>query len=229
MNISKITTQFFGAVGLVVLAAGCACHQPEKSARSSVPVFDNASFYKEGKFDVDKAKDAVIVLMKYHGYPVYPGMREALWVSDYGTGEFTRLGLAARMWKNNETDRYMVMDMYLLPGQMLPEHWHLAAGDNPAKREGWLIRYGSSHIGGEGEPNLSPEVVIPKCHNGGQVTVKHEVFARAGDFVPLNREGAHHWQLAGPEGAIITEVANVHSNDGVRHLDPAINQNFLGK
>jgi len=35
--------------------------------------------------------------------------------------------------------------------------------------------------------------------------------------------------FAGPEGAIITEVANVHSNDGVRHLDPVINNTFLGK
>src|ERR1019366_259855 len=32
---------------------------------------------------------------------------------------------------------------------------------------------------------------------------------------------------AGPEGAIVTEVANVHTGPGVRHLDPAINKNFL--
>ena len=51
--------------------------------------FDNASFYdKDGKFDEEKGKDAIIALMKYHGYPVYPNMRENLWVSDYGTGEF---------------------------------------------------------------------------------------------------------------------------------------------
>jgi hypothetical protein len=36
-----------------------------------------------------------------------------------------------------------------------------------------------------------------------------------------------HWQLAGPEGAIITEVANVHTNSGVRHSDPALNAFFL--
>ena len=28
-----------------------------------------------------------------------------------------------------------------------------------------------------------------------------------------------HWQFAGPEGVILTEVANVHDNDGVRHSD----------
>jgi D-lyxose ketol-isomerase len=216
------------ALAVTLLNTGCSHLDPGSKSRSAAPVFDNASFYKDGKFDVEKGKDAVIALMKYHGYPDYPGMREALWVSDYGTGEFTRLGLAARMWKNNEADRYMLMDLFLLPGQMLPEHWHLAAGDNPSKREGWLVRYGSAHIVGEGEPNLAPEVVVPKCHNGGEATVKHEVFAKAGEFVALNREGAHHWQLAGPEGAIVTEVANVHTGPGVRHLDPAINKNFLG-
>ncbi len=73
--------------------------------------------------------------MKYHGYPVYDGIREKLWVSDYGTGQFAKLA---------------------------------------------------------------------------------EVQSR-------------HWQLAGPEGAIITEVANVHCNGCVRHSDQGINDNFLGK
>jgi len=35
--------------------------------------------------------------------------------------------------------------------------------------------------------------------------------------------------IAGPEGAIITEVANVHTDNAVRHSDRAINDNFLGK
>jgi len=61
------------------------------------------------------------------------------------------------------------------------------------------------------------------------VTVEHEVVAGPGDFVPLNREEAHHWQLAGPEGAIISEVANVHTDSGVRHLDAALNKHFLGE
>jgi D-lyxose ketol-isomerase len=157
--------------------------------------------------------------MKYHGYPVFPGVKEKLWVSDYGTGQFTTLGLAACMFKNNEQDRYMLMDLYLLPGQMLPEHWHEKTDKNPVKMEGWLVRHGLSHIVGEGEPNLDPSVVIPKCHMDGSATVKHAAIAKPGDFVPLNRAGAHHWQFGGPEGAILTEVANVHDDTGVRHAD----------
>jgi hypothetical protein len=58
--------------------------------------FDNDFFYKEdGSFDPEKARDAYIAVMKYHGYPVFEGMREKIWVSDYGTGQFAKLGLGA--------------------------------------------------------------------------------------------------------------------------------------
>ncbi len=220
MNRWCVMTAVFLA-GLAVLS-GC-------QEKASVQ-FDNSTFYDaDGKFQEDKAKDAYVALMKYHGYPVYEGIREKMWVSDYGTGRFADLGLGAVLWKNNVKDRYMLMDLYLLPNQMLPEHWHVEGEGNPAKLEGWLIRYGLSHVVGESEANLGPDVKVPKCHMNGTVTVKHEVVAKPGDFVPLNRVEARHWQLAGPEGAIITEVANVHTDSAVRHSDPAINKNFLGE
>ncbi len=224
-----------GAAGIGLAAVATSTQAREKRLRrrkiyrSSVN-FNNEMFYdKDGKFKEDVAKDAYIALMRYHGYPVYKDMKEKLWLTDYGTGQFTKIGLGCRMWVNNEKDRYMLMDIYLLPGQMLPEHWHIEAEGNPAKMEGWLVRYGLSHIVGEGEPNLSKEVVIPKLHCDGTSSVMHEVAAGPGDFVPLNRVGAHHWQYGGPEGAIITEVANVHTDSGVRHADKALNDNFLGK
>ena len=192
--------------------------------------FENKQFYgSDGKFDEEKGKDGIVALCKYHGYPIFPGFRDSLWVSDYGTGEFTKLGLAAYMFMNNEEDRYMLMDLFLLPGQMLPEHWHLDGETNPAKREGWLVRWGASHIVGIGEPNLPPEVVIPKFHCGGTATTMHEVYAQPGTFVPLAKVGTRHWQYGGPQGAIITEVANVHTDSAVRHSDPALNKFFLGE
>ena len=152
---------------LLAIALLVACGaQGEKAVKINM---DNAYYYTDGKFDVEKGKDAIIALMKYHGYPVYPGIREKLFVTDYGLGHFTEVGLAAVMWNNNEKDRYMLMDIFLVPNQMLPEHWHLMAKDNPAKLEGWLVRYGLSHIVGEGKPNLT--VKVPAIHNGGKVTV----------------------------------------------------------
>jgi len=206
--------------------SGCKHHHSKDSL-----VFSNEAFYTDGKFNVEAGKDAILRLMKYYNYPVTERTREQLWVSDYGTGRFTELGLAAIMYVNNETDRYMLQDLFMLPNQMLPEHWHeKPSGELPAKMEGWLVRNGLSYIVGEGEDNISqfPAVKVPACHTGG-VTVKNVVKTLPGEFVPLGRMYAHHWQFAGPEGAIVTEVANVHSNEAVRHQVPSINNFFLGK
>ena len=202
---------------------------PTGASKPKIHFQDKDLLGPDGKFDVEKGKDAVEALCKYHGYPMFPGFRDGLWVSDYGRGEYTKVGLAAFIFINNVEDRYMLMDIFLLPGQMLPEHWHEKPDANLQKLEGWLVRYGLSHIVGEGEPNLGPGVVVPKIHMNGEVTTKHEIAAGPGDFVPLSKVATRHWQLAGPEGAIITEVANVHTNSAVRHSDQKANDNFLGK
>jgi hypothetical protein len=193
--------------------------------------FDNAAFYAaDGTFNEEAARDAVVRLMERYHYPVTGKTRDQLWVSDYGTGRFTEVGLAAIMHANDTVNRYMLQDLFLLPNQMLPEHWHEKPAGLPAKMEGWLVRAGSSYIVGEGEDNLAafPAIKIPACHAGG-VTVKHVVEALPGDFVHLSRVYSRHWQFAGPGGAIITEVANVHDGASVRHQVAAINDFFLGK
>ena len=207
---------------------GNAGQRPQRT----VPVFNNADLYgADGKFDVEKGKDAILELCRYHRYPIYPGMREKLFVFDYGLGQFTTLGLACVMVVNNVAGEssYMMLEIFLLPNQMLPEHWH-EKSEKPGcaqKNEGWLIRWGRSYVVGEGEPNLPPEVVVPKIHMNGEVTVRHCVVADPGDFVPLTRLGSRHWQLAGNEGVILTEVANAHDEKAVRHSDPIANAAFL--
>jgi len=214
-----------GSVAGMAMVGGAAANSAEQKPGLS---FKNEQFYgADGKFDVEKGKDGIEALCKYHGYPIFPGFRENLWVSDYNTGQFTKLGLAAYMFMNNTEDRYMLMDLFLLPNQMLPEHWHLDGEGNPAKREGWLVRWGMSHIVGIGEPNLCSDMVIPDCHCGGTVETKHETHATPGVFVPLAMVGTKHWQYGGPEGAIITEVANVHTDSAVRHADKKLNDYFL--
>ena len=69
-------------------------------------------------------------------------------IEPFEPGQYATLGLAAYIFVNNEEDRYMMLEIFLLPGQMLPEHWHVEDEKNPAKREGWLVRWGSSHIVG---------------------------------------------------------------------------------
>lgn len=214
--------------GAAVVGMGGQSAQAADKPKIDMP---NEWYYDaDGNFDVEKGKDAIIALCKYHGYPIFDGFRDGLWVSDYNTGKYTELGLAAYMFQNNVEGQYsyMLMDLFLMPNQMLPEHWHLSGEGNQAKNEGWLVRWGLSHIVGEGEPNLSPEIKIPSFHDGGKVTTEHEVIAKPGMFVPLSEVGTKHWQYGGPEGAILTEVANVHTDSAVRHQDKAMNDYFLG-
>ena len=85
----------------VTVAEKSTTEYSEKSKGSIT--FKNEDFYKaDGTFDVEKGKDAIVALAEYHGYNVFPEFREGLWVSDYGTGKYTELGLAAYLFKNNE-------------------------------------------------------------------------------------------------------------------------------
>lgn len=230
----------FLSTALVVLLA---CNQsPQKTNEKQEPLqeakakkvsldFKNEDFYtSDGKFNEEAAKDAVIALMNYYNYPVTDKTRGSIWVSDYGTGRYTELGLACIGYANRLDDGYMLQDLFLLPNQMLPEHWHEKINKYPAKLEGWLVRNGKSYIVGIGEDNLAdyPEIIIPQCHENGTVTVKNVIPAGVGEFVPLKEVLTHHWQFAGKEGAIISEVANGHVDKAVRHLDKKINAHFLG-
>ncbi|MDR0522148.1 MAG: hypothetical protein LBH00_09895 [Planctomycetaceae bacterium] len=198
---------------------------------SHLPQYPNNHYYKNGKFNEDAAKDAVLELCAFHGYPVFPKFREQLWVSDYGLGKFTEVGLAAIMFANklDGDGNYMLQELFMLPNQMLPEHWHVkpdnAAKGGPQKDEGWFVRWGRSYVIGEGEANLPAEVKVPASH--GEVTVKHCTVADPGTFVPLSSRGSHHWQIAGKEGVILTEVANYHDNASVRHQNKTANDHFL--
>lgn len=188
--------------------------------------FTNEQFYDtEGNFLEEKAKDALIEMLEYHNYPIFDGLREKIWLTDYNKGDYANLGLASVMFVNNEKDQYMLMDIFLLPGQMLGEHMHYEAEGNPAKMEGWLVRHGKSYIAGMGENNRDqfPQVVVPKTHWDGKVTANRIFEANEGDFDSLAIVESAHWQMAGPEGAVITEVGNVHTNAGVRRSDPDMN------
>jgi len=225
------------AVTTLALADTASAQQPLRERRQTaqgrrLPTFDNASFYENGKFSEEKAKDAIIALCRFHRYPIFPDFREKLWVFDYGTGQFAKLGLACYTFVNHVAgpSSYMLSHLFLLPNQMLPEHWHEIPENKECaqKDEGWMIQWGRSYVIGEGDADLPPEVVVPKCHCDGTVTVSHCTVADPGTFVPLTRVGSRHWQFGGNAGVILTEVANCHDNAAVRHTDPVCNKAFLG-
>ena len=212
----------FVLIMLSVFMFSCAQQQVAEKVEKPDINFDNSFFYNaDGSFNVEKGKDAYMALMKYHGYPIFDGMREKLWVSDYGLGKFSELGLGAYGFINDIKGGYLGQDMFLLPNQMLPEHYHLKTEKANPKMEGWHVRNGLSYTYGEGEKNISSHIKIPEFEVA-YVSVYHEVALGPGQTAVLNRETSRHWQFGGPEGAIISEYGTYHDNEAVRHSDPNI-------
>lgn len=217
----RLSSRAFTMMLALVFVCGSFLLQGCTTMRPSLD-FQNEQFYKaDGSFDVEAGKDAYIALMEYHGYPVWPGLREKLWVSDYGLGHFTELGLGAVTFLNEHEGDYLGQDLYLLPNQMLPQHFHLATEKAGPKMEGWHVRHGLSYVYGEGEPTENIKAKIPEFERD-HVTVFHEDIVDPGETAKLGRPTAPHWQFGGPEGAIISEYGTFHDNAGVGHTDPDI-------
>lgn len=187
-------------------------------------IFKNADFYTaDGKFNEEAAKRAYFDLMAYYNYPVNDTVRKTVFVADMSLGKFTEVGLAAVMLVNEKEGNYAALDVFLLPGQMIPEHWHVPEPDQKvgAKLESWYVRYGSTFTYGVGEPTNPIAVKIPECQKEF-VTVRHEKKLNPGDTTGVAKALDRHWQLAGDKGCIFTEVATYHAGSAVRFADPKI-------
>jgi D-lyxose ketol-isomerase len=122
---------------------------------------------------------------------------------------------------NNQRDNYLLHDIWLLPGQMIPEHWHVQHEDVAPKMEAWLVRHGMAYIYGEGDESPGVADRIPPSHKDCLVA-KNEKETHPGEVVRLEKALMKHWMMAGPEGAIVTEVATYHTNDALRFSHPGV-------
>ena len=159
--------------------------------------YTNADFYKDGKFQQDVAMEAMKDMFAFYDVPFTKLMATDMWVTDFGLGDFENVGMA----------------IYLLPGQMIPEHAHVAT-KFPAKHESWMVEkgwaYNFSEIGEE-TPNAP---AIPATH--GPIKSKNFVIQQVGEVLPLKQLPTFHFLMAGPEGAIVSEWATYHDNAGLR-------------
>ncbi len=212
-------------IGGGLLLAGNASAAPLLRRRVVVSAaLNNADFYDaQGKFKPEAAKAAYFRFLETAPYPIPERLRKEIWVSDFGLGRFTEVGLGGMFWVNNQKDNYTSLDFFLLPGQMIPEHWHvpLPAENVAVKMESWHVRWGSTYTYGEGEPAAKLGVKIPECEEK-YVTVRHEKALKLGDVAGLTRPEQKHWQQAGSEGAIVTETSTFHSGAAVRFTDARI-------
>ncbi len=187
-----------------------------------LPKYKNSDFYdKDGKFMVNKAKQAYFDMMAAHGYPVPAWLQTNMWATDFGLGDFVNVGMGGVFWINSQEQGYFAHDIYLFPGQMIVEHAHEATAKGKPKMETWHIRNGSIYNFGEEGGAIPAGVTLPKSQDKF-ITVKKCNELHPGDIRTLNRVTAKHFMMGGPQGAIVSEYATFHDGDGLRFTNPGV-------
>ncbi len=203
-------------------AAWAGQHAVEAAPCEAPPVktYTSAEFYDgQGRFLVDKAREAYYDMFRRFGYPISKRLRKEMWILDFGLGDFAQVGMAGIFWLNRHDFNYFGHEIYLLPGQMIAEHSHVATTKGAAKMESWHPRKGQIYTFGEGEPT-------PEWLNKIPASQRELVHARrcqpleVDEIGHLDRLTAWHFMVAGPEGALVTEYGTFHDMDGLRFSNP---------
>ncbi|MCD8176929.1 MAG: hypothetical protein LUE98_05695 [Tannerellaceae bacterium] len=179
--------------------------------------YTNADFYKDGKFDEAVAFEAFKDMFEFYDVPFTDFMGKEMWVTDFGLGDFENVGMGGIFWVNDAEHNYFAHTIYLLPGQMIPEHAHVKTAYAP-KFETWMVTKGWAYNFSEIGEETPGGPTIPASH--GDVKSKNYVVQHVGDIIHLKKEESFHFLLAGPEGAIVDEWASYHDGDGLRFTCP---------
>lgn len=216
------------ALAVVSLIASFAAGRDDTARRATLtskkvnlPKYVNNDFYVDGKFQAEKARQAYFDMMTAHGYPIPELLRTNLWATDFGLGDFTRVGMGGIFWVNSQQEGYFAHEIFLLPGQMIVEHAHEATQKGKAKMESWHVRHGSIYNFGEGGGPIPAGVTLPKSQDKF-ITVKQCTEMKPGDIATLNRATAKHFMMGGPQAAIVSEYATFHDGDGLRFTNPGV-------
>lgn len=244
---------FFG----LSLVGGCGAGEGNTGLKpfSPVPRLDNSAFYKkDGSFDQTVAKKAYYDMMKAYHYPIPAYLKtKEFWTADFKQGDFAKLGMAGIFWKNvvgkygevgakaykgdfkDTSYGYLGHEIFLLPGQMLPEHNHLGNGSGKGfgpKMETWHIRHGSveffgEYKGADGETPVSemPESQRPWGYGKKWFKSKYVKKCVAGEIYSLNDPESFHFHASRKEwrdrGRIrhLSQRCEVQPSDnGIREL-----------
>lgn len=199
------------------------------------------AFYKGSTFDQEAAKAAYYAMMERFGYPIPDTLRsDMFWVCDFLQGDFARVGMGGVFWINDKGTYgtkggghyngefkeqeygYLGHEIYLLPGQILPEHRHTGGDEGfGPKMESWQVRHGEVHFFGEhkraGDEFLisdMPEEEQPLGFGDDWFHSKYAVkrTAKSGELYTLEDPEAWHFQRAGARGAIVSEYATYHNH-----------------
>ncbi len=211
-----------GVLGSLAVLPGCQSNK-KKAEKSMIAAPRNKDYYNaDGTFNEQAAKNAYYAMMKHYGYPIPDRLRgEDFWTLDFALGQFSEVGMAGVFWINNMEHDYLGHEIYLLTGQMIPEHWHEATDEARAKVEGWHLRHGSVTLYSQGETTPGSQRRIPSLHRDIALA-RTETVLKPGEVGWLANPLERHWMLAGPQGAIVTEYGCAHDMAGLRFTHPGI-------
>lgn len=207
---AKLNNKNVWAIGsLLMLLCGCG------SSQMAYKSYTNDDFYKDGVFQQDVAKKAVKQLIQKSGLQYTKSVDRDLWVSDFGLGDYEHVGLASVTWVNDPEYGYFAMTMYLLPGQMIPEHVHKPITEAPAraaKHESWRVIKGNVYNFSEVGGSLSNMPRIPKSF--GKIRSKNYMLMGQDETARLKQPETYHFMMAGEDGAIVDEYGVNHDRRG---------------
>jgi len=152
------------------------------------------------------------------GILLRPAELEAIFVEDFGLGEFERIGLS--LVQTVDTPAINLRLLALLPEQLCPEHRHCPQGDYAGKEETFRCQWGEVYLYVPGEATPEPKAT-PPAHRRPHFTSWHEVVLRPGEqhTVP---PGTLHWFQAGPKGAVVWTFCSRIAIGADRFTDPEI-------
>lgn len=194
----------------------------------------------DGSFCPDSAKKAYYEMMKAFNYPISDVLKsDQFWVCDFVQRDYSKLGMGGIFWINakgnygtngakaykgefkDQNYGYLGHEIYLLPGQMLPEHRHIGGAEGYApKMESWHVRCGEVQFFGEykgaGDETLISEMPENERPWGcGEPWFKSKYVAKrtaqSGKLYTLEDAESWHFQRAGAQGAIVSEYATYHN------------------
>lgn len=136
--------------------------------------------------------------------------------ADFGLSDFAREG--AYMITLASTGRLALKAIVLLPGQVLPEHWHVPSEQLRAKEEFLRPLFGTLYLytPGDGEP--SGRIPMGK---ESVYTCRHEEVLRPGAQAYL-APGVPHWFAAGDAGCVALSFSSEAKDLTDRFTDPQV-------
>jgi len=183
--------------------------------------YTNADFYDaDGNFKQDVAKKAYQEMLAYYDIPWTDLLNKDIWFVDFGMGDFENVGMGGIFWVNDAATGYLGHTIYLLPGQMIPEHRHEATANYAAKNESWYMEEGWAYNFSEiGDETANPPA-IPEAQKASMKS-KNFTIQKKGEYLPLKALLTSHFLRAGDEGAIVVEFGSYQDGAGLKFSNPA--------